>query len=417
MKAELISIGDELLIGQTVNTNVAWLGMQLSLLGISVVRSVSIQDDEKEIYKAIDNSLENVDLVIVTGGLGPTKDDITKHVLCRYFQTELAINEQVLDRVTKFFKDRGREMLEVNIQQAALPKASIVLDNLQGTASGMWFEKNGSVLISLPGVPYEMKGIMEQFGFDKIKQHFKTASIYHQSILLQGIGESFLADRMKDWEDEIRNSGLGLAYLPSVGNLKLRITSYRGEEDKTRIEKFFDQLSTQLPQYVYGRGEDSLSGVVGEILKNKKLTIGTVESCTGGALAHAIVSLPGASNYFKGGLLTYSNEIKEKIANIDTKIIEKYGVVSKEVVELMALNGALKLGVDVCLSTTGIAGPDGGTEEIPVGTVWIGISIKGEVTSYKFQFGNNRERNIQLANLSALNLLRCRLLEISIEKK
>ena len=417
MKAELISIGDELLIGQTVNTNVAWLGMQLSLMGISVVRSLSIQDDESEIFNAIDESLTNVDLVIVTGGLGPTKDDITKHVLCRYFKTELVINDQVLERVTKFFKDRGREMLDVNIQQAALPKDTFVLDNLQGTASGMWFEKNGKVLISLPGVPYEMKGIMEQFGFDKIKKYFKTSSIYHQSVLLQGIGESFLAERMKEWEDDIRNSGLGLAYLPSVGNLKLRITSFKGGDDRDKIENYFQQLRIKLPQYVYGKGDDTLSGVVGEILKSRGLTIGTVESCTGGSLAHLIVSSPGASNYFKGSFLTYSSELKEKLVDVKRTLIEQFGVVSQEVVEAMAINGMHKLGVDVCLSTTGIAGPDGGSDDVPVGTVWIGIAIKGEVTAYKFQFGNNRERNIQLANLSVLNLLRCRLLEISIEKK
>jgi nicotinamide-nucleotide amidase len=417
MKAELISIGDELLIGQTINTNVAWLGMELSLLGISVSRAVTIMDNESAIKQAMDEALKNSDVVIITGGLGPTKDDITKHVLCEYFDTELEINPTVLARVEKFFTDRGRVMLDVNIQQAALPKASKVLGNLQGTASGMWFEKNNSVLISLPGVPYEMKGIMNQFGFDALKMHFNVNSIYHETVLLQGIGESFLAERMKDWENAIRNEGLGLAYLPSIGILKLRITSKNGERDKERISFFFNQLRAELPQYVFGKEKETLSSVLGGILKRKQLSIGTVESCTAGSLAHEIVLTPGSSEYFKGSILSYSNELKESVVGVTKTSLIEFGAVSKEVVEQMALNGAQKLSVDICLSTSGIAGPDGGTMEKPVGLIWIGIAIKGQVFSYRFQFGDNRERNMQMTVFSALNLLRCKLLEISIEKK
>ena len=417
MKAELISIGDELLIGQTINTNVAWLGMELSLLGISVVRAVTIMDNESAIKKAIDGALSNNDIVIVTGGLGPTKDDITKHVLCDYFNTELEINPTVLARVEKFFTDRGRIMLEVNTQQAALPKACKVLENFQGTASGMWFEKNNSVLISLPGVPYEMKGIMSQFGFDALKKHFNVNSIYHETILLQGIGESFLAERMKDWENAIRNEGLGLAYLPSIGLLKLRITSKNGEKDRERISHYFNLLRNELPQYVFGKEKETLSFVLGEILKRKQFSIGTVESCTAGSLAHEIVLTPGSSEYFKGSILSYSNELKEKIVGVTNDSLNEFGAVSKEVVEQMALNGSKILGVDVCLSTSGIAGPDGGSLDKPVGLIWIGIAIKGKVFSYRFQFGDNRERNMQMTVFSALNLLRCKLLEISIEKK
>ncbi|MBI1836830.1 MAG: CinA family nicotinamide mononucleotide deamidase-related protein [Flavobacteriia bacterium] len=417
MQAELISIGDELLIGQTINTNAAWLGMELSLMGISVSKSVTIQDDESAIKKAIDTAFSNSEIVIITGGLGPTKDDITKYVLCDYFQTELVINEEVLKRVEEFFTKRGRKMLDVNIQQAALPKTCEILDNLQGTASGMWFDYEGKVLISLPGVPYEMKGIMWQFGFDKIKNHFKVKSIYHQTILLQGIGESFLADRMKDWENSIRSSGLGLAYLPAVSILKLRITSRNGIKDKAKIDAYFKELKEELPQYCFGEEKETLSGVLGRILRDKKLTIGTVESCTGGALATSLVSISGASNYFLGSFLTYANDLKIKLVGVSPSVISSHGVVSKEVVEEMALLGAEKLGVDICLSTSGVAGPDGGTEEKPVGTVWVGMAIKGNVSSFKFQFGDNRQRNIELTVNSTLNLLRCKLLEISIEKK
>lgn len=417
MKAEILAIGDELLIGQTINTNASWLGMELSLRGISVVRSLAIQDSKEAILKAMDDALKTVDLVIVTGGLGPTKDDITKHTLCEYFDTELEINQEVLNRVEDFFTKRGRIMLEVNRQQAALPKSCEVLQNLQGTASGMWFEKHGKVLISLPGVPYEMKGIMNQFGWDKIQSFFQVESIYHQTVSLQGIGESFLADRMKNWEDAIRSEGLGLAYLPSVGNLKLRITSSHGEQDAEKINRYFSVLKETLPQYVYGEGAQTLTEVVGNLLKQNQKTIGTVESCTGGLLAHEIVKVSGASSYFQGSFLTYSNELKHKLVDVSIQNLDEFGVVSKQVVEQMALNGRLKLGVDFCIATSGIAGPDGGSDEIPVGTVWIALAGRGWVESYRFQFGDHRERNMQLSVLTALNLLRCKLLNIKIEKK
>ena len=417
MKAEIISIGDELLIGQTVNTNASWIGKELSILGIPVKRCITISDDENEILIAIDNALKSSDLVIVTGGLGPTKDDITKHTLCKYFGTHLEINQSVLDRVTKYFTDRGREMLDVNIQQAALPFGCKVLDNFQGTASGMWFEKDGSILISLPGVPFEMKSIMETIVFPKLKDLFNVSAIFHRTILLQGIGESYLAEKMKDWEDRIHNDGFGLAYLPSVGSVKLRITSPNGEDDLIKIEKYFDELTTELPINVYGRGEESLNEVVGKLLIEKKLTLGTVESCTGGALAASIVSISGSSNYFQGSFLTYSNELKNKIVGVNKSDLLNFGAVSEAVVLQMAENGRQKLGVDFCISTSGIAGPDGGTEAIPVGTIWIGIASKEGSFAMKYNFGNSRERNVQMTVLSALNLLRCTILGIKFKIK
>jgi nicotinamide-nucleotide amidase len=416
MKAELLSIGDELLIGQTVNTNASWLGMELSLIGISVHKCTVISDSEEAILNAIDEGFKNSDLIIVTGGLGPTKDDITKHTLCRYFNTTLEINPKILARVENFFKSRGREMLEVNIQQAALPKNCHVLDNVSGTASGMWFEQNGSILISLPGVPYEMKGIMRTEVFPKLMDQFKVSKIFHKTILLQGIGESFLAERVKDWEDRIKEEGLGLAYLPSTGMLKLRITSVNGVQDEVKIDVFFKELQEELPQYVYGFSDTSLSEVVGDLLKRKKLQVGTVESCTGGALAQAIVSVSGASDYYKGSLLTYSNELKMKLADVTEASLNEFGAVSEQVVLQMAKNGREKLGVDVCIATSGVAGPGGGSEQKPVGTVFIGVAFKDTEIAYRFQFGDNRERNIEMSVLTALNLLRCNLLEISMKK-
>ena len=417
MHAEIISIGDELLIGQTINTNASWIGKELSQLGISVKRCTTISDNKKEILNVVDSSLKRAKLVIVTGGLGPTKDDITKHTLCEYFKTELVMNKVVLERVMKYFTDRGREMLDVNIQQANLPKNCTILDNFQGTASGMWFEKEGAILISLPGVPFEMKSIMENEVFPRLKDTFKVSSIFHRTILLQGIGESFLAEKIKNWEDRVHKEGFGLAYLPSVGAVKLRITSSKGEIDLPRIESFFREIEDELPFNVYGREEVTLSEVVGNLLKEKNQTVGTVESCTGGALASSLVSIPGSSEYFKGSFLTYSNELKNKIVDVETADLLKFGAVSEEVVLQMAINGRKKLGVDYCVSTSGIAGPEGGTDEKPVGVVWIGLASEKGAYAFKYHFGNHRERNIQMTVLTALNLLRSDILGISMKIK
>lgn len=281
----------------------------------------------------------------------------------------------------------------------------------------MWFEKDDSILVSLPGVPFEMKSIMENEVFPRLKERFKVSSIFHRTILLQGIGESFLAEKMKDWEDRIHSDGFGLAYLPSIGSLKLRITSPRGEQDLPKIEAYFKEIEERLPVNVYGRGELTLPEVIGQLLKDKNATVGTVESCTGGSLASSFVSIPGSSDYFQGSFLTYSNTLKNKLVDVDEVALLKYGAVSEEVVRQMAINGRLKLGVDYCISTSGIAGPDGGTDEKPVGTVWIGIASKDSVFAIKYLFGNNRERNIQMTVLSALNLLRCAILEIKLKIK
>jgi nicotinamide-nucleotide amidase len=417
MRVEIISIGDELLIGQTINTNASWIGQECSLLGIRIVQVTTISDEKELIKDAVDMAFTRSDLVLVTGGLGPTKDDITKHTLCEYFNTELEIHIPTLERIEAFFISRNRPMLDVNIRQAELPKSCTILDNRNGTAAGMWFDYEGKILISLPGVPYEMKGIMIEEVFPRLKAKFKLKALYHKTILTQGIGESFLAEQISDWENDVREQGLGLAYLPSPGMVKLRLTSYEGESRSEEIDRYFDQLIKRFPHYIFGTGDETLQGVVGQVLRDKHLTIGTVESCTGGALAHQIVSVSGASNYFQGSLITYSNELKGKLANVDEKIIDGFGAVSSEVVEQMARNGRDLLGVDVCLATSGVAGPEGGTNEKPVGLVWIGISTSDRTISKCFRFGDNRERNIQMTVLTALNLVRCEILGILFEKK
>ena len=411
MLAELISIGDELLIGQTINTNASWLGQELALMGIRVKWITTISDGEKDIIDAIDQAFKRVDLIVVTGGLGPTKDDITKHTLVKYFNTRLVMNQVVLNKVESFFIKRGREILEVNRQQAALPENCDVLLNNHGTASGMWFEKNKKVLISMPGVPYEMKGIMNDFGFSKIKSFFNVKGLYHKTLLTTGIGESFLASELSDWEKRLEEDGLSLAYLPSPGMVKLRVSSYNGVEDKEKVDNYLCEVCERFSEYVYGWGEDTLALVISDLALKHHLKIGTVESCTGGGIANAIVSIPGSSAYFEGALVTYSYDIKSKLASVSAETLEKFGAVSKETVIEMAEGGKSDLGVDYCVSISGIAGPDGGTEDKPVGTVWMAIAHRDGVVTKKIKLGDNRERNIQMTIFAALNFLRLTILE------
>lgn len=406
MLVEIISIGDEILIGQTVNTNAGWMGKELSDRGAFIRRIITIHDTKDAIRTAIDEGLNSADVVLLTGGLGPTKDDVTKKAIIEYFEDELYIHEETLERVKNFFRKANRLMLDVNIQQAAVPKKSVVLANHQGTAPGMWMEKNGKILISLPGVPYEMKGIMEQEVFPRFHDLFGLKQFYSKTANIQGVGESYIADKMADWEDDIRSKGLELAYLPSPGLVRLRITSFNGRQDEALIDDYFRKLEAAYPENMYGYGGQTLSEVVGEMLKKQNATVGTAESCTGGSLAASIVSVAGSSAYFQGGFLTYTNQLKHEILGVKQAHFDRVGAVSEEVVTEMALGGKNKLKVDYCVSVSGIAGPDGGSEEKPVGTVWIGIASPKRVTAKKFFFSDNRERNISRTVLSALNFLR-----------
>lgn len=406
MQIEIISIGDELLIGQTVNTNASWIGTELSQRGAFIKRVVTISDNENAIRQTMDEGVANADVVIITGGLGPTKDDITKKVITDYFEDELYIHEETLARVKEFFEKRNRPMLEVNIQQAAVPKKSIVLTNRQGTAPGMWLKKNGKIVISLPGVPYEMKGIMEQEVFPRLQYLFGLKQFYSKTANIQGVGESYIADKMSDWENELRSKGLELAYLPSPGIVRLRITSHNGESDRTLIDNYFKQIEEAYPENFYGYGDQSLAERVGAMLIEQNASVATAESCTGGALAAAIVAVAGSSSYFHGGFLTYTNELKHQILGVQQAHFTTVGAVSEEVVREMAIGGKNKLNVDYCVSISGIAGPNGGTVEKPVGTVWIAVASPKRVVARKFLFEDHRERNINRSVLSALNFLR-----------
>ena len=406
MKVEIISIGDELLIGQTINTNASWMGRELSERGAFISRVITISDKVEDIRNTIDTGLQNADVVLVTGGLGPTKDDVTKKVITDYFDDELYIHEETLQSVKQFFEQRKRPMLEVNVQQAAVPKTCTVLTNRQGTAPGMWLEKNGKILISLPGVPYEMKGIMEQEVFPRFEKLFGLKRFYSKTANIQGVGESYIADKMTDWENDLRSKDLELAYLPSPGVVRLRITSLNGQEDALLIDSYFRELEEAYPENFYGYGEKTLAEIVGDLLKEQKATVATAESCTGGALAASIVAVAGSSAYFQGGFLTYTNQLKHEILGVKQEHFTTVGAVSEEVVREMAVGGKTRLNVDYCVSISGIAGPDGATSEKPVGTVWIGIASPKRVVAKKFLFENNRERNISRTVLTALNFLR-----------
>ena len=413
MKAELITIGDELLIGQTVDTNASWIGEQLNQLGIDVNQISSIRDDRQHILDTLELSTSCSQLVILTGGLGPTNDDITKKTLCEYFNSTLILNEAVLEKITAYFQSRDLQMLEVNKDQARLPHNCAILDNSRGTASGMWFEKNEVIVISLPGVPYEMKGIFSDVIIPKLKEKILVSNVLNKTIKTQGIGESFLAEIIKDWEYELIEDGLKLAYLPSPGIVKLRITAFGSRENELRnlIEKYVLKLVALIPDYIYGYDKDKLEQVVGKLLAKKNASFSLAESCTGGNLAHMITSVSGSSSYFKGSIVAYSNTVKTDFLSVDSQLLIKHGAVSKQVVEQMAIGANLRFDTDYSIATSGVAGPNGGTEDKPVGTVWIAIAADERVYSKKLTLGDNRERNILISSLSALNLLRLKLLE------
>ncbi|AEA44677.1 competence/damage-inducible protein A [Fluviicola taffensis] len=415
INVEIISIGDELLIGQTINTNASWMGVQLAIQGIKVANVVTISDTWDAISHALKVSQERSQVVLITGGLGPTKDDITKQVLCDFFNTKLVLNQDVLEHVESFFIKRNRPMLEVNKMQAMIPEACEVLFNEQGTAPGMWFENSDTIFVSMPGVPYEMKYLFETHVIPRLTNRFPVKKLIQKTYLTQGIGESFLAERLIDWENELRAEGLDLAYLPSPGMVKLRVSSSSG--NLNRVAFYGNQLNEMIPTHLYGEEEETLPEVVGKLLLKNGQTIGAVESCTGGNILASLTSVSGSSGYVLGGFVTYSNELKIKLSKVKSETLTNFGAVSEEVVLEMATGGKSELGVDWSISVSGVAGPLGGSEDKPVGTVWIAIDGPIRKISRKFLFGTDRQRTVQMTVLTALNMLRCEILGINIEKK
>lgn len=408
MKAEIITIGDEILIGQTVDTNSAYMGKELNAIGVSISRITSISDTKEEIIQSITEAQARVDLVILTGGLGPTKDDITKFTLCEYFNTELIVYPEIEKYVREIFEKRNRPILDVNLKQAELPKDCVIIPNKIGTASGMWFERFGKVVVSMPGVPYEMKYLMQNGVLSKIQETFETPTVLHKTVMTTGAGESFLADKIKDWEDSLGSEEIHIAYLPSSGIVKIRLTmvSENRAAAQEKIDRKVMELLQIIPNYIYGFDDLPLEKAVGDLLLENQLTVSTAESCTGGYLAHLITSIPGSSSYYFGSILSYANEIKQQELGVQQSDLDSYGAVSQQVVEQMASAVRLKMNTDFGIATSGVAGPDGGSEEKPVGMVWIAVASKVGVIAKCFHFENDRGRNIQRASIAALNMLR-----------
>jgi nicotinamide-nucleotide amidase len=410
MDADLITIGDEILIGQIVDTNSAWIAKHLNDEGINVREIISISDQPAHIKATLAESAAKASIVLVTGGLGPTKDDRTKSAICDFFGTQLIESKEVLDHVVELLGSRGLYINSLNREQALVPETATILTNKLGTAPGLLFNHEGTLFVFMPGVPFEMKYIMENEVLPRIKKIFNTTSIIHRTVLTYGLPESTLAEKIEDWEDRLPTC-ISLAYLPSPESMRLRLSA-RGEDEAylaQLLDERIDELTKIIPNYIFGYEEDTIAGNVGKILKEKGLTVATAESCTGGNIAHFITSNPGSSEYFKGGVVTYSNELKIKLLGIDPVLIADKGAVSKEVADAMAVAARQLLNTDYAIATSGIAGPDGGTYEKPVGTVWIAVADVNSVVSKSFNFGNNRERNIIRSTQTALNILRLQL--------
>ena len=408
VNTSIITIGDELLIGQVIDTNSAWMAQQLNKSGIRVNRRVAVGDVWDEIWNALDEESKHADIILITGGLGPTADDITKPLLCKYFGGKLTVNEQALQNVTVLFeKIFKRPLTERNIKQAEVPDVCTVIQNKRGTAPGMIFEKNGKIFISMPGVPHEMKGMMESDVIPLLSSRFEVPYITHRTLMTFGIGESMIADRIQDYEENLP-AHIKLAYLPNYGMVRLRLTA--SGKDKQGIDQEVDNLFATLQElvsdHIVTNRDEKMEEVVAKLLAQQQKTLSTAESCTGGFIAHLLTSIPGSSVFYKGSIVSYSNEIKKELLDVMDQTLEEKGAVSEEVV-IQMVKGALKqLKTDYAVAVSGIMGPDGGTPEKPVGTAWMAAGNNREIITQKLHFRFERQLNIQLTAVNALNLLR-----------
>jgi len=407
MNLDIITIGDEILIGQIVDTNSAWMAQKLNAEGINVRQIISISDDPEHLTETFTESAQRVKLVLVTGGLGPTKDDKTKDTICQYFNTTLKVSPEVIKNIEELLNKRGIALNRLNRDQALVPESSIVFENKLGTAPGLLLTKDGCTFIFMPGVPYEMKYLMEFEILPYLRKNFKTSTIYHRTVLTHGLPESMLAEKISGWEDALP-SYMKLAYLPSPQGVRLRLSA-RGTAHsimESQVAEQIVRLQALIPNNIYGFDEESPAGNIGKILTEKGWTVSTAESCTGGAIARLFTENPGSSAYFKGSVVAYANETKINLLGIKEDILKAYGTVSKEVVESMAVQACKILKTDFAIATSGIAGPSGGTDEKPVGTVWIAVAQGDKVTSQLYNFGNDRERNIIRTGQTSLFMLR-----------
>jgi nicotinamide-nucleotide amidase len=413
LTAHLLTIGDEILIGQIVDTNSAWMSQQLNLRGIRVNGKSSVGDEKKDIIAGIKAAARKSQVVIITGGLGPTKDDITKKTLAEMFGSTMVFHEETYQRIEGYFIKIGRVVPPAMISQATLPDNALILANKVGTAPGMWFESKGKVYVSLPGVPFEMEYLMTQEVMPRLQARFEARPIVHRTILTVGEGESNIAKRIESFEDALPKN-IKLAYLPALGQVRLRLTSVwegpvvpdAASQLEALLEQKKDELVAIIPDLVFGYEQITLPEAVGNLLLSKNIKIGTAESCTGGYIAHLLTGIAGSSNWYNGSVVSYTNDLKSKLLHVDANIIEKHGAVSEETVRAMAIGALVTLGVDVAVAVTGIAGPGGGSEEKPVGTVWMAVADRNRVEVMKQVFGRDRSKNIQLTGTYALNLVR-----------
>jgi nicotinamide-nucleotide amidase len=407
VKVEIITIGDEILIGQIVDTNSAWMSVELNKAGFEIVQITSVHDDAAHIVASLDLALERADVVLFTGGIGPTKDDITKQTLSRYFGMQLVFNDEVYKNIEQVLTQRSRAVNELTRTQAFVPDGCTVIQNRVGTAPVTWFEKNGKVIVSMPGVPNEMKHIMSTEVIPRLSQRYKTPTIIHKNVIVQGYPESALAMKIANWENALP-ADIHLAYLPNYGIIKLRLSGV--SEDPLALEFSINQqiagLTEILADAIVAYDDTPVEEMIGNLLTAKGMTLSTAESCTGGFIAHKITTVPGSSKYFKGSVVSYSNEVKVNVLNVLSDDIQLYGAVSRQVVEQMADNVRRLLKTDYALATSGIAGPDGGTAEKPVGLVWISVSSPKGVVSREFKFGNVRIQNIERTAQTAMLMLK-----------
>ncbi|MDR0811716.1 MAG: competence/damage-inducible protein A [Paludibacter sp.] len=406
MKAEIITIGDEILIGQVLDTNSAFLGKELNRAGIEVVQITSVHDTRTHIVEALNAALQRADIALLTGGIGPTNDDITKQTLCEYFNTKLVFNESVYSNIERLLAHRPAAINPLTRAQASVPENAVIIRNEMGTAPIMWFERNGKVAVSMPGVPYEMENAAVKDVIPRLKERFSLAQIIHKTLVVNGIPESALAIKIADWENALP-ANIRLAYLPAFGIVRLRLSAV-GDDFlplNSAVEQQVETLKSILGDAVIAEDDAETERIVGKYLLDNDLTVATAESCTGGNIAHLLTSVAGSSAYFKGAVVAYANDVKINVLGVSAKDLEQYGAVSIQVAEQMAQNVRKLLNADIGVATTGIAGPDGGTAAKPAGTVWIALATEKQTISQKYQFYYKRKQNIERASQTALMML------------
>lgn len=412
MKAEIITIGDEILIGQIVDTNSAWMAQRLGEIGLSVGRKYSVGDTAAEIKSAVEESMQRADVVLITGGLGPTKDDITKHTLSELFDSPLVRHQPTFERVARMMTLRGIEFNELNQAQALVPECCTVLDNLKGTAPAMWFEHQGKVVVSLPGVPFEMEALMLTEVLPRLKDHFALRSVVHRTAITFGLAESMMAELIEPWESALPDH-LHLAYLPSPTQLRLRLSAYDVDQQQAQaeMEEQMAALRELIADYFVGYEEDTVASVVADMLRHRHQSVAAAESCTGGQVSSAFTAMAGASDYFMGGVVAYDNSIKTSLLGVQQSSLDEHGAVSQQVAIEMAEGVRRLCNTTYGIATTGIAGPTGGSEQKPVGTVWIAVAGPDGTVAEMKNHGKLRAQNIQRAAVAAINLLRRELLK------